>query len=195
VNSESKKPSKVTPVVSGTRAWSSGNVKFTVLAVEGHPEKNYIALQKHLVGKTSSTGLQRFLMNLRDWTNLKQLVEVELPEKHQWVLQNSGITVLQGSKTEELAKLAGGRALIPKSAFGWPIPAGLFFARVGPSALRFFTSELVPWSCPPPPPRPSSPISPYKSPHRYPRARIAFDGNQIRKIARRGHPPFSGLQV
>jgi hypothetical protein len=26
---------------------------------------------------------------------------------------------------------AGGRDLIPKNAFGWPILAGLFFARVG----------------------------------------------------------------
>lgn len=105
MNGETKKPSKVTPVVSGTRAWSSGNVKFTVLAVEGHAEKNYITLQKHLIGKKSSTGLQQFLMNLRDWTNLKHLIVVELPEKHQWVLQNSGITMLQGSKTEELAKM------------------------------------------------------------------------------------------
>ncbi len=32
--------------------------------------------------------------------------------------------------------------------------------KVGPSAVRFFTSGLVPWSCPPPPRRPSSPISP-----------------------------------
>jgi hypothetical protein len=105
MNNESKKPSKVTPVISGTRAWSSGNIKFTVLTVEGHPEKNYITLQKHLVGRKGSTGLQQFLMNVRDWTNLKQLVEVELPGKHQWVLENSGITVLHGSKTEELAKL------------------------------------------------------------------------------------------
>ncbi len=105
MNSESKKPSKVTPVISGTRAWSSGNIKFTVLTVEGHPEKNYITWQKHLVGKKGSTGLQQFLMNLRDWTNLKQLIEVELSTKHQWVLENSGITVLKGSKTEELAKL------------------------------------------------------------------------------------------
>lgn len=28
----------------------------------------------------------------------------------------------------------------------------LIFERVGPSAVRFFTSELAPWSCPPPPP-------------------------------------------
>src|SRR5580704_15660478 len=33
-------------------------------------------------------------------------------------------------------QLAGGRALIPKNAFGWAILAGLFFARVG--LLTFF---------------------------------------------------------
>ena len=108
MNTEPKKPSKVTPVISGTRAWSSGNIKFTVLTVDGHPEKNYITLQKHLVGKKGTTGLQRFLMNLRDWANLKKLIEVELPEKHQWALEKSGITVLQGSKREELAKMIEG---------------------------------------------------------------------------------------
>src|SRR5882762_10364567 len=39
---------------------------------------------------------------------------------------------------------------------------------MGSSAVHFLTSELVPWSCPPPLPRPSSPISPYKSRHRCP---------------------------
>jgi hypothetical protein len=42
--------------------------------------------------------------------------------------------------------------------FGFCLPAA---GRKGwvLSAVRFFTSELVLWSCPPPPPRPSSPIS------------------------------------
>ena len=44
-------------------------------------------------------------MNLGDWTNLKHLIEVDLSEKHQWVLQNSGITVIHGDKTNELARL------------------------------------------------------------------------------------------
>lgn len=105
MDSESKKPSRVTPVISSTRTWSSGNIKFTVLTVEGHPKNNYITLQKNLIGKPARVGLQRFNMNLRDWTNLKHLIEVELLEKHHWVLQSSGITVIQGDKTEELAKL------------------------------------------------------------------------------------------
>jgi predicted RNase H-like HicB family nuclease len=33
---------------------------------------------------------------------------------------------------------ACGRALIPKNAFGWPILAGLFHARVGPFSSTFF---------------------------------------------------------
>jgi len=32
----------------------------------------------------------------------------------------------------------GGRALIPKNDFGWPILAGLFFARVGSFLLSLF---------------------------------------------------------
>src|SRR6266849_8900335 len=51
---------------------------------------------------------------------------------------------------------------------GCPTLSSLVFERVGPSAVRFFTSELVPWSCPPPPRRPSSPISPCKSRHQCP---------------------------
>src|SRR5712692_5384280 len=50
----------------------------------------------------------------------------------------------------------------------WFFPACRRQERVGPSAVRFFTSELVPWSCPPPPRRPSSPISPCKSRHQCP---------------------------
>src|SRR5712692_9090472 len=50
----------------------------------------------------------------------------------------------------------------------WFFPACRRQERVGPSAVQLLTSELVPWSCPPPPPRPSSPISPCKSPHRCP---------------------------
>jgi hypothetical protein len=63
MNSKGKKPSKVTPVLRDTRTWSSGNIKFTVLTVEGHPESNYITLQKILIGKPSKVGLQRFMEN------------------------------------------------------------------------------------------------------------------------------------
>jgi hypothetical protein len=35
-------------------------------------------------------------------------------------------------------QMAGGRALIPKNAFGWPILAGLFHARVGVFLFSFF---------------------------------------------------------
>ncbi len=105
MNGEGRKPSKVTPVLSGTRTWSSGNIKFTVLTVEGHPQNNYITFQKNLIGKPKNVGVQRFIMNLGDWTNLKHLIEVDLSEKHQWVLQNSGITVIHGDKTNELARL------------------------------------------------------------------------------------------
>jgi hypothetical protein len=105
MNSASRRPSKVVPVVSSTRAWSSGNIKFTLLTVEDHPEKNYITLEKHLVGKKGQTGLQRFLMSCRDWTSLKQLIEIDLAEKHQWVLANSGMTLLHGNKADEVAQL------------------------------------------------------------------------------------------
>src|SRR5467141_5239472 len=65
--------------------------------------------------------------------------------------------------------MVGGSSLVLKHRSGWPTVCGFVFCKGwGPSAVQFFTSELVPWSCPPPPPRPSSPISPCKSRHRCP---------------------------
>jgi hypothetical protein len=61
------------------------------------------------------------------------------------IIPPCGNTVNQfdaGSKAVGYKKYAtdsatGGRALIPKNAFGWPILAGLFFARVGSFSFPF----------------------------------------------------------
>src|SRR5258708_14704677 len=81
----------------------------------------------------------------------------------------------------------GGDQIDPPGDPRVPHPFVFGFERVGPSAVRFFTSELgkaassrrTPkksekanaaelWSCPPPPRRPSWPISRCKSRHRCP---------------------------
>jgi hypothetical protein len=49
----------------------------------------------------------------------------------------SGLRVTRTHRAEELESLAGGRALIPKNAFGWPTLCG-FLQRVGPFSSPFF---------------------------------------------------------
>jgi hypothetical protein len=100
-----KSPSKAIVVAKSTRTWTSGTVSFAVLTVEGHPESTYISLEKNLVGKPLIVGLQRFRLRLRDWNNLKQLIETELPEKHGWVLEASGLSLVRGQVAEELSKI------------------------------------------------------------------------------------------
>jgi hypothetical protein len=104
MSSEPKKPSRASVVASDTRKWTSGIVRFRVLTVEGHPEENYIILEKHLLGKPLTVGIQRFRLRLKDWNNLKRLIEIDLPEKHQWILENSGISFVHGQNAVELSK-------------------------------------------------------------------------------------------
>src|SRR5260370_25934511 len=69
----------------------------------------------------------------------------------------------------ENVELRHGVAVTKKQSVGADIESQARLAvHKMPSAVRFFTSELVPWSYPPPPRRPSSPISPCKSRHRCP---------------------------
>ena len=104
MNGEAKKPSKARVVASDTRKWTSGIVRFAVLTIEGHPEESYIILKKNLLGKPLAVGVQGFRLRLKDWNNLKRLVEVELSEKHQWVLESSGISLVHGQNAAELSK-------------------------------------------------------------------------------------------
>jgi hypothetical protein len=98
-----KPPSKTSVVAKVTRTWTSGTVSFAVLCVEGHPESTYIALEKNLMGKKPSVGVQRFRLRLRDWNHLKQLIETELPDKHRWVIESSGLSLVKGKVSDEIA--------------------------------------------------------------------------------------------
>lgn len=100
-----KKPSKAVVIAKSTRTWTSGMVRFAVIGVEGHPDRTYISLEKYLVGKPLDVGVQRFRLNLRDWSNLKQLIEVELSSKHRWSVIHSEDSQIHGGRTEELIKL------------------------------------------------------------------------------------------
>jgi hypothetical protein len=50
--------------------------------------------------------IQGFRLRLKDWNNLKRLIEVELLEKHKWVLEKSGISLSQDQNAAELSKFA-----------------------------------------------------------------------------------------
>jgi len=80
-------------------------VRFAVISIEGHPERTYIALEKNLLGKPPQIGVQRFRLNLRDWNNLKHLIEIELSEKHAWLLEDSGLALVPIDQGEQLSKL------------------------------------------------------------------------------------------
>lgn len=102
---QNKQPKKAIVVAQGTRTWTSGTVTFSVFVVEGHPESTYVALKKILVGRPSSQGgFQQFRFRLHDWNNLKKLIETELAEKHGWVLENSGLSLIKAQLTEDLIK-------------------------------------------------------------------------------------------
>lgn len=69
---------------SDTRQWSSGRVRLAVVGIEGHPEKNYIVLEKNFFGR-SSLSPQKFILRLHDWDNLKKLIDEDgLAEKAKW---------------------------------------------------------------------------------------------------------------
>ena len=96
---------KVKRVASDTREWKSGLIRFSVISIPDHPEKNYIKFEKDVLG--SKDGIQRFNLRLRDWQNLKKLIESELPEKHQWILDETGLKIIDDKRlVEQIERLA-----------------------------------------------------------------------------------------
>jgi hypothetical protein len=75
-----------------------------VIAVEDHPESAYVLCEKVVLGRSPLRGgLQQFRFRLRDWNNLKRLIEEELPGKHQWVLEQSGLELVAAGQ-QDLAR-------------------------------------------------------------------------------------------
>jgi len=86
-------------LASDTRQWSSGLVRFAVIGIKGHPEKNYIVFEKNLVGRDSDS--QRFILRVHDYARLKTLIEGELAEQHAWALEECGFQLVAGSELAE----------------------------------------------------------------------------------------------
>src|SRR4051794_20621506 len=102
-------------VASDTRTWSSGSVRFVVITVEGHPDETYIKFEKNLMGRPADQGgAQRFNLRLRDWGNLKRLVEHDLADRHQWVLDDAGVEIVPTDKAGLLSFIEAHPILIEK---------------------------------------------------------------------------------
>lgn len=76
-------PEKPKQLKADTRQWNSGRVKFAVIGWEGRPQDNYIVFEKNFFGKTKYPD-QKFNLRLRDWTNLKKLIEGDLQGYTEW---------------------------------------------------------------------------------------------------------------
>jgi hypothetical protein len=102
-------------VASDTRQWTSGVVRLSVITVEGHPETTYIACEKDIVGRSPlKGGVQRFNLRLRDWNNLKRLIEEELAQHHGWLLEQSGLQLVATGNKDVLGLLENNPGLLEK---------------------------------------------------------------------------------
>lgn len=104
-----KRSSKAKLLKRETRHWSSGHVRLSVIGIEGHPEDNYIVLEKQFSG-TLPRQEQRFNLREHDWKALKRLIEGGAGEKGlvaeaQWappVISDEDLARLVGTSPELL---------------------------------------------------------------------------------------------
>jgi hypothetical protein len=95
-----------------TRHWSSGYVRLCVIGIDGHPEDNYIVLEKRHTANLPHPD-QRFNLRERDWKALKRLVDGDLTQKGlaaeaQWappVISDEDLARLVGTRPELLEAL------------------------------------------------------------------------------------------
>jgi hypothetical protein len=87
------------------RHWSSGFVRFSVIGIEGHPEDNYIVLEKRFSGNLPHKE-QRFNLRERDWKALRRLIEGEIGEEGLATAAEWAPPVITD---DDLAKLVGTR--------------------------------------------------------------------------------------
>jgi hypothetical protein len=78
--SDSKKP---TVLKSDTRQWTSGRVKFCVIGWKERPDDTYILFEKSFFGKNKNPD-QKFILRIRDWNNLKMLIDGDLQSHTEW---------------------------------------------------------------------------------------------------------------
>ncbi|MDX9892889.1 MAG: hypothetical protein RB292_00555 [Patescibacteria group bacterium] len=65
-----------------TKAWKSGITTLAVIGDGEHQDRNYIILERVHTGHPEKTG--KFNLYLDDWNHLKELIESETYQYHQW---------------------------------------------------------------------------------------------------------------
>jgi hypothetical protein len=105
-----------------TRHWSSGYVRLCVIGIDGHPEDNYIVLEKRHTANLPHPD-QRFNLRERDWKALKRMIDGDLAQKGlaaeaQWsppVISDEDLARLVGTRPELLETLLNAPNLVQLS--------------------------------------------------------------------------------
>lgn len=87
-----------------TKNWTSGYTTFSVVSDMEHVDRNYIVMNRILVGRPPEKQ-QFFNFHLEDWIRLKDLIESETAEEHKWPIQK--ITSSQSEILSSLEKILG----------------------------------------------------------------------------------------
>ena len=68
-----------------TKKWKSGITTFSVISDNEHIDRNYIILDRKLIGKSDRN--QFFNLRFQDWTKLKELIDTEIAGEHKWPIK------------------------------------------------------------------------------------------------------------
>jgi hypothetical protein len=69
-----------------TKKWKSGFTTFSVISDNEHIDRNYIMLDRKLIGKPDKN--QFFNLHFQDWTKLKELIDGDIAEEHKWPIKD-----------------------------------------------------------------------------------------------------------
>lgn len=69
-----------------TKKWTSGITTFIVISDGEHVDRNYIILDRKLIGKPEKN--QFFNLHFQDWTKLKELIDNEMAQEHKWPIKD-----------------------------------------------------------------------------------------------------------
>lgn len=68
-----------------TKKWKSGITTFSVISDNEHIDRNYIILDRKLMGRADKN--QSFNLHFQDWTKLKELIDNEMAQEHKWPIK------------------------------------------------------------------------------------------------------------
>lgn len=78
-------PNKFRVIKKVTKKWTSGITTLAIVSDNEHADRNYIVLDRKLLGRSDRN--QFFNLHFEDWKRLKELIDGETSEFHQWPVQ------------------------------------------------------------------------------------------------------------